>query len=213
MPDKFYAYNGKLISPSAGKVIGFSAPTYETYFDFRSTYTLSSATASSIDLTHTSLSRGTKPYVVFYMDITCTADTETGNDADGVTISGNAAICSIGLGKKGSFAFNTHNGLYEKGYSSVTARQITSTATPYNALKLIVRGANNDMIAQIRYRNGSTGVWSQYGSTVTMAMGLENPHTLNGIASPGGRQGKFTATNFKACGFDTVAEAEAWMES
>lgn len=38
MPDKFYAYNGKLISPSAGKVLGFSGPppltTRSIRFDF-----------------------------------------------------------------------------------------------------------------------------------------------------------------------------------
>lgn len=185
---------------------------YETYFDFGSTYTLSSATAATIDIGATSLSTGTKPYVAFYMDITCTADTESGTRGTGVYITGsNSGNISVGLSD------SRFTGLFARVTSGSSAKSVglEATATPYDALKIIAyQSSSAIMRADIRYRDSSTGIWGVH-SEINMTGDGSNldPHSLTTLGSPGGRDGMFTTTNFKACGFDTIAEAEAWLES
>jgi hypothetical protein len=142
------------------------------------------------------------------MDITCTENYETGTRGEGIYIMGNdSGYINIGLG-------SSSPGIYARVVTGASAKniQITNSAITYDALKIIVYQDSDKMSAEIRYRRAN--IWNS-SSVINMTAGGSNtdPHALTTLGSPGGREGKFSATNFNARGFDTYNEALAWMES
>ena len=197
--------NGNLMKFASGAAVNAIIPPDPAeieYYNFGTTETLVSNVAKSIDLTNTGIVNANKKYVVFYGKYKLNSSY---NDGSWRTIrfnNGQTTIISLGIG-----GGNMTGLVIDLEQSNMTVLAGYS-GTKYVKILLSENYDNNTSYVFTSYNDANTGnKWSIFASKGRVSCLAKN---FSSLVSSGDGNGKLTATNFIAKGFDNFEDAEAW---
>jgi hypothetical protein len=197
----------KFASGAAVNAIIPPDPAEIEYYNFGTTETLVSNVAKSIDLTNTGIVNANKKYVVFYGKYVQSDSWNDGSLKNGVKYNSSAGLffyLGVGDGGTPGFLMSVNNAItrrIDQYYGTRHFKVMLEEVTESNLTKIYTSLAN--------YVNNAW-VWPVFNNPLTQVLMINVAKNMTSISTTGLNNGKLTATNFIAKGFDNIEDASAW---
>lgn len=222
---KWLMYNNKALMYGGKGVQHGGGSAFDLYFDLGDQYTLDTKTATTIPLGNP-LAGATRRYIAFYMDATLRYGWTQGTIGKGIQFSRSVGEVqnTFGMGPGAYLWPAAFTGVYLSGIyhpnppshlPAGTSGAIGVTAPPTVSLLIKIicdTGASNELTVQYKAGTDAWQVSSLVGSGVSVPFDVHGINVIESYArEPTAVTPAFSATDFKGAGFDTLADAEAWL--